>query len=83
MNPNHMRELLVDWYNNNVADFDAPKIEVADTYVVWFCYTLGDAKALISTVRHDHMYYELTYNMNKNVLYVDQYLKVKHTDIEF
>lgn len=86
--PESMLDVFVDWYNEKVSDFDVPKIEKDETYVVWFCYTLGNAKALISTTRPDHMYYELTYNLSGTAdgwvdnVFVDQYLKVSHTSIE-
>lgn len=86
--PESMIDVFVDWYNENVSDSDVPKIDKVDAYVVWFCYTLGNAKALVSTNRHDHMYYEITYNFclscdgQTDNVFVDQYLKVSHTSIE-
>lgn len=77
-NPNNMRKAFVNWYNEHVHDFDVDLIYEGEVYVVWFCYTLGNAKALISTVRQDHMYYELTWNDRSQELYVDQYTKVNH-----
>lgn len=74
---------FIDWFNENVADYDVPGITKSEVYVVWFSYILGNAKCLISTNRPDHKYYELTYDSEKNVLYVDSYLKVNHTEISF
>lgn len=39
-----------------------PKFEVFD---VWYCKTLQNHKALLSTTLADGMYYELTYNGDK------------------
>jgi len=80
--PENMLEAFCNWYNESIHDYDVPEIERWDTYVVWFCYTLGNAKALISTTRHDHAYFELTWHSDKNQLHVDQYLKVKHDDVD-
>ena len=44
-------------------------------YVVWFCKALQNWKALVSTTLPDGMYYELTYNGDKDELYVDCYKK--------
>lgn len=74
---------FIDWFNENVADHDVPSITKSEVYVVWFAYILGNAKCLISTNRPDHKYYELTYNSEKNALYVDSYLKVNNMEIDF
>lgn len=73
---------FIDWFNKNVADFDVKTIVKNDAYVVWFAYVLGNAKCLISTTRQDHKYYELTYNVETNQIYVDQYVKLSNTAIQ-
>ena len=47
-----------------------------DVYVVWLCKTLQNNKALLSTPLLDGMYYEMTYNGDKQELYVDAYKKM-------
>lgn len=74
---------FIDWFNKNVADKDVSPIVNGDAYVVWFNYTLGSAKCLISTVLPDHMYYELTYNKADNCVYVDSYVKVRNMEVNF
>lgn len=81
--PDSMLDAFVDYYNNNIADFDVPAIERHEVFVVWFCYIVGNAKCLISTTRPDHMYYELTYHLDKKQLRVDAYKKVKHSSLNF
>lgn len=52
------------------------QITAEDVYVVWFCKTLQNAKALLSTnVSGDGIYYEFTLNGDKNELYLDAYKK--------
>ena len=46
-----------------------------DVFVIWYCKTLQNAKALLSTTVSDGMYYELTYNGDKKELYLDAYKK--------
>jgi hypothetical protein len=46
-----------------------------DVYLVWFCKTLQNWKALISTTLPDGMYYEVTYNGDKRETYIDAYKK--------
>lgn len=52
-----------------------------DLYIVWFCKTLQNWKALICTSLEDNMYYEVTYNGAKFETYVDQYKKVMNSVI--
>lgn len=47
-----------------------------DVYVVWLCKALQNNKALLSTPLLDGMYYEMTYNGDKQELYVDAYKKM-------
>jgi hypothetical protein len=46
-----------------------------DVYVVWFCYILGNWKALLSTTLPDGMYYEVTHNNFGQETYIDAYKK--------
>lgn len=46
-----------------------------DVYVVWYCKTLQNHKALLSTPLPDGMYYEFTYNGDKDEAYLDVYGK--------
>lgn len=54
---------------------DTPKFEV---FVVWYCKTLQNFKALLSTTLFDGMYYEVTYNGDKNEIYLDAYKKFEN-----
>lgn len=47
-----------------------------DPYVVWSCKTLQNHKALLSTTLPDGMYYEVTYNGDKQEAYLDAYKKL-------
>lgn len=46
-----------------------------DVFVVWYCKTLQNHKALLSTVVPDGMYYEITFNGNRDEAYLDAYKK--------
>lgn len=50
-----------------------------DMYIVWFCKTLQNWKALVSTDVKDGLYWEVTYNGTKEELYVDMYTQMEHT----
>ena len=72
---NMCKEKVVDYFNNRVEKTDDTKITIDDVFVVWYCKTLQNAKVLLSTVVSNGMYYELTYNGDKNELYLDAYKK--------
>jgi len=44
-------------------------------YIVWFCKTLKNWKALVSTNAKDNRYYEVTYNGENDETYIDEYGK--------
>ena len=56
---------------------------VDDVYVVWFCYILGNFKALVSTTIPDNMYYEVTFDLHKKKVYIDAYKKFKNEAFEY
>ena len=53
-----------------------------DVYVVWVCKTLQNNKALLSTDRQDGLYFEATYNGNKQEMYLDAYRKLENRCIK-
>lgn len=53
----------------------ADRLEPSDMYVVWFCKTLQNWKALVSGV-YIKKYIEVTYNGDKGETYVDVYKKM-------
>lgn len=69
------RKIVMDYFNSHVENPDKNQITLNDVYVVWFCKTLQNWKALVSTTVSDGMYYEITYNGNKDETYVDVYKK--------
>ena len=69
------RKLVVDYFNKHVDVTDGKQITLDDVFVVWFSKTLQNWKALVSTTVSDGMYYELTYNGDKQELYFDAYKK--------
>lgn len=60
---------------------DGTSIPLHDIYVVWFSYTLGNWKALVSTSLPDGKYYEVTHSKERDVTFVDTYLKINNTKL--
>ena len=69
------KETIVNYFNNRVEITDDKRITEDDVFIVWSCKTLQNNKALVSTTISDGMYYELTYNGDKQELYLDAYKK--------
>ena len=61
---------------------DNKVITEEDVFVVWLCKTLQNNKALLSTTLFDGMYYEITYNGDKDEAYIDAYKKWENYKIE-
>ena len=72
------RELVKDYTNKHMDKSDNYEIDLDDTYVVWYSKTLQNHKGLFSTNVTDGMYYEVTYNGDKNELYFDAYKKFEN-----
>ena len=66
-------ELVKNYVLNHLDKSD--EIPVFDVYTVWKCKILQNWKFLISTTLFDGMYYELTYNGDKQEIYLDAYKK--------
>lgn len=73
-----IKETVRDYTNEHIDKIDKMQITVDDVYVVWFCKTLQNWKALASTTVPDGMYYELTYNGDKGEMYLDAYKKFEN-----
>ena len=72
---NRAKQLVVDYFNERVEVTDNKKITEDDVFVVQFCKTLQNWKALVSTTISDGMYYEVTHNGDKGETYIDAYKK--------
>lgn len=60
---------------------NAAELKNSDMYVVWFCKTLQNWKALVSTDALTGQYYEVTYNGDREETYVDTYTKTSNQRI--
>ena len=72
---NICKAAVVRSFNNTSEKTDRFKLTLSNVYIVWFCKTLQNFKALLSTDVHDGMYYEVTFNGDKSEIYVDEYKK--------
>lgn len=70
------KEKVVEYLANGALSIPSD-ISTDYVYVVWLNRTLQNNKALLSTIIEDGIYYEITYNGDKDELYFDVY---KHED---
>lgn len=73
-----IKQTVCDYVNERIDKTDKMQITADNVYVVWFCKTLQNWKALASTTVPDGMYYELTYNGDKDEMYLDAYKKFEN-----
>ena len=76
------KEKVVEYFNEKADKTGDLRITKDCVFVVWYCKTLQNAKALLSTTVSDGMYYELTYNGDKKELYLDAYKKWENKKID-
>ena len=76
------KEIVLNYANKHIDKTDNVQITLDDVYIVWFCKTLQNWKALVSTTLPDGMYYEVTYNGDKKEVYLDAYKKFENQKID-
>ena len=69
------KQIVVDYFNNHADKTDHVYITKDEVFIVWFCKTLQNWKALVSTTISDGMYYEITHNGDNGETYLDAYKK--------
>ena len=76
------KEVVLNYANKHVDKTNNVQITLDNVYIVWFCKTLQNWKALLSTTLPDGMYYEVTYNGDKKEVYLDSYKKFENQKID-
>ncbi len=71
-------EDIVRNYIIDHLDKSDPEKPDFDVYIVWKCKTLQNWKYLLASTMPDGMYYEMTFNGDKNEWYLDAYRKVEN-----
>lgn len=70
------KSIVYNYALEHLDKTDANNFLPDDVYIVWWCFTLGNWKALLSTNLPDGMYYEVTHNAAKDETYLDVYKKL-------
>jgi hypothetical protein len=79
--PELAKSIVYDQALNLGVAKENPWFSRDDVYVVWFAYVLGYWKAICSTSIRDGRYYEVTFNKEKSVAYVDTYKKTHNIEV--
>jgi len=76
-------EIVKDYAEKHLDKSDFTNNEpLFNVYIVWQCKILQNWKFLISTSLLDGMYYEVTYNGDKEEWYLDAYKKFENVCIK-
>ena len=76
------KQIVADYFNAHGDKTDQKQITTDDVFIVWFCKTLQNWKAMVSTTISDGMYYEVTHNGDKGETYLDAYKKWENVRIQ-
>ncbi len=76
------KQIVNDYIMSNLDITEKINIQDFDIFVVWQVKVLQNNKALLSTTIPDGMYYEITYNGNKEEFYLDAYKKFQNKCIQ-
>lgn len=76
------KKIVLDYAKTHIDVTDNVQITLDNVFIVWFCKTLQNWKALVSTTLPDGMYYEVTYNGDKKEAYLDAYKKFENRKID-
>lgn len=76
------KKAVADHANENKENQHAA-ISEKNVHLVWNSYILGNMKAILTTTKRDGMYYEITYNAQKNEVYFDAYKKTENKKLGF
>lgn len=77
------KEAIAENWNETAGAFYGKEIKARNVLVVWYCKTLQNHKALLTTdIWGDGLYYEATYNGDAEELYLDEYKKTHNQVIK-
>lgn len=77
------KEAIADHWNETAGAFYGKEIKAGNVLLVWYCKTLQNHKALLTTdFFGDGLYYEATCNGDAGEIYLDEYKKTHNQAIK-
>lgn len=76
------KTIVADYAIDQLDKSDYEDLPMVNVYVVWSTKVLQNNKALLSTNLLNGMYYEITYNGDKDEIYFDAYKKWENKKYE-
>lgn len=73
-------EMVRNRTSSTISKGQYPNGIAFEVHVVWAGYILGNEKYLLTTDLPDGKYYEVTYNVYTNEMYLDEYVRV-HNEV--
>ena len=77
-----VRKEVAKYVNERLDKSEGKQIAESGVYIVWSCKAIQNNKAIASTILSDGMYYEVTYNGDKEELYIDAYKRWENVCIK-
>lgn len=78
---NRAKAAAVQAFNASSFVNDTTELDASQVYIVWFCKTIQNWKALVSTDVISGVYIEVTYDGDAEQCYVDIYSNVSNSTI--
>lgn len=74
-----MFRLVKEWYKDIILNYlGSSTVSSDEIFLVWYCKTLQNHKALLGVTGRYDEYFEATYDGDKNKVYMDIYKKDKN-----
>jgi hypothetical protein len=73
------QRILIEYLDDQLeASGETEEKYAYEVYVIWFCKTLQNWKALLGTTLPDGKMYEITYDGDNKRTFLDEYTKINH-----
>jgi Family of unknown function (DUF6275) len=75
------KEVVIENFNDHRNPDRSPALTVDSVHIVWYVKVLGNWKAVIASPLARGLLWEVSFNGQKNEIYIDVYSKLNNTKI--
>lgn len=72
------KDTVREYTEEHTGVTDKAQLDDIEVFIVWYCKTLQNHKALLGSSQVSGAYFEFTYNGDKDEAYLDAYHKVEN-----